>query len=381
MTMATKTKAPGSLPIDQVAAQVVAECRSDKLCEARIRSMAAIVATLKGKCDVQRAADLERGDIHDRFDAANAHYAESTRRRLRLTFHALLRRAHKRGLIGKPDLPTVSHYQPYERRSTPLPVDDIERLGRHLATTLKTWQDHRRFALASACVLGKQNVGRWLRLRTEDLKEMGAGKVRLIGQLHKGSRLPSDFVPIPVKLGEILEESTRHTKCDWVFPNAARTGPWFEGTKEMPILARRALQRAARDAGIERWSEMTFESLARFGREFPDRAAEWPYTRPGPATSSETPLPVIRLDGPGDPVFVDGRRERALDVYEHRVINALLDAGPDGLGFEEMSDRCGRGGWRKTFTRLASDPVWAPMLRAPKSARNRYRLLAIREAA
>jgi hypothetical protein len=102
-------------------------------------------------------------------------------------------------------------------------------------------------------------------------------------------------------------------------------------------------------------------------------------TRPGPATSPGlATLPRIRLGDPGEPSFIDGRRVRALDEYETRVIDELLKAGDDGLSFEEMNGRCG-GGWRRAFSRLEGYRDWGRLLVRAGKSWGRYKIMAVRD--
>ena len=57
-------------------------------------------------------------------------------------------------------------------------------------------------------------------------------------------------------------------------------------------------------------------------------------TRQESATSPNGPKHTIRLGGPGEPTFIDGSAVKPLTRSQHKLIDALLEAGTDGMSSE-----------------------------------------------
>ena len=89
----------------------------------------------------------------------------------------------------------------------------------------------------------------------------------------------------------------------------------------------------------------------------------------------EFPFPPVVLRGPLLKPLVLGVEAVRLTDAQYDVIQALLDAGPNGLGKDELDQSSGRTEARKILTRLRdSDSQWAKVIRMAGKRGYRYRL-------
>ncbi len=99
---------------------------------------------------------------------------------------------------------------------------------------------------------------------------------------------------------------------------------------------------------------------------------------PSPASGPTVPIcptPAIILRGQGEKPIVLGKEKAVLTKPQYTLVQALRDAGDDGLTKDQLERRCG-GGARSTLERLRkSDPAWAKVLPMPRKAGVRYRIL------
>jgi hypothetical protein len=93
-----------------------------------------------------------------------------------------------------------------------------------------------------------------------------------------------------------------------------------------------------------------------------------------PSDPNRKPRQVV-LQGPNDPPLVCGREKRPLTRPQYDVVNALLEAGEDGLAKDQLDKRSGHGDARKILERLAkSDDDWNAVIEFPGVAGRGYRI-------
>lgn len=90
------------------------------------------------------------------------------------------------------------------------------------------------------------------------------------------------------------------------------------------------------------------------------------------ATTSRT----VILGRPGDPVTVLVKLKPRLTLAQYHVVQALLNAGDNGLTKDQLDINSGHSHARKILKRLAcSDPDWAAVIQMPGISGRRYRIL------
>lgn len=87
------------------------------------------------------------------------------------------------------------------------------------------------------------------------------------------------------------------------------------------------------------------------------------------------PGPVVVLRGEGVPPLVFGRPvSKALNEGQYAAVQALLDAGPDGLDKNELEGQVPYGGVRGTIDRLSKKAEWKGAIVMGGAAYGRYRI-------
>jgi hypothetical protein len=85
--------------------------------------------------------------------------------------------------------------------------------------------------------------------------------------------------------------------------------------------------------------------------------------------------PNVVLRGFGDPPIVRGKVKPRLTWAQYHVVNALLEAGDEGLTKDRLDAVSGHSEARKILQRLHdSDPDWAAVIQMPGRPGLRYRL-------
>ena len=93
-----------------------------------------------------------------------------------------------------------------------------------------------------------------------------------------------------------------------------------------------------------------------------------------PATSPEN-APSVVLNRFGDQPIVHDKVKPPLTWAQFHVIQALLDAGNDGLTKDHLDVQSGHNEARKILKRLHdSDPDWAAVIHMPGIPGRRYRV-------
>ena len=87
------------------------------------------------------------------------------------------------------------------------------------------------------------------------------------------------------------------------------------------------------------------------------------------------PGPVVILRGQGVPPLVFGKPvSKALNEGQYVAVQALLDAGPDGLNKTELEGQVPYGGVRGTIDRLSKNAEWKGAILMGGAAYGRYRI-------
>ena len=87
------------------------------------------------------------------------------------------------------------------------------------------------------------------------------------------------------------------------------------------------------------------------------------------------PGPVVILRGQGVPPLVFGKPvSKALNEGQYAAVQALLDAGPDGLNKTELEGQVPYGGVRGTIDRLSKNAEWKGAILMGGAAYGRYRI-------
>jgi hypothetical protein len=96
---------------------------------------------------------------------------------------------------------------------------------------------------------------------------------------------------------------------------------------------------------------------------------------PAPAVAVACLHCAVGLHGPGQPPTVLGQPMPILSDARYTVVEALIEAGPEGLSKDQIEIKVNSAA-RKTLKKLAeSDPRWAKVIQLPGLPGMRYRLL------
>jgi hypothetical protein len=280
---------------------------------------------------------------------------------------AILRCGVKLGILSSaPNLPETfqSRDVPARRKASLSPAGD-KRFEDYLTARLEEWDIHRFYVLYRLIRDTGISATAAIELRRRRDLDLAAGTIQpreRAGVYRKGTGPP---VTIPDDLKHIINAWLPRAGRNFVVPNKGKTGPWRGKGHGGPF---EELKRIALAAGIK--SNITFGAVRRYHAE---------HVAPQPATSPDPSWPLIRLDGPGKPVFIDGKKKPPLRQGPYDVISALFGAGGGGLDEEKLRKRSGRGGWWRMLKALAADPDWARILIFPGAPWGRYRIEARRE--
>lgn len=323
---------------------------------------------------VKTTAELEAIDIADRTSKANPYQRERSRNWLTGTSNAILRRGHELGLLKTlPPLPTVNSKGrlPKGDRTNP----PSRALFDRLLETLKaddTWEGLRLLVLVMIVALAGIPLRPALAVLVTDV-DLAAGVIWIRKTSGWAAPLPRResqtkriAIAIPACIIPALRRWLPQTGCEWLFPGLKRKGPWpIPGSWAGSPLG--ALRAACTRAGIKKG--ITFESLRRFFKENAETAV--PMGRPAPAEHT------IQVGAAGEPTTIDGQSVKPLTAPQRAIIEALLNAGEDGLSEGEIRDLTSRGGARNTLVRLKkSDPLWDAIVVLPGIPHGRYRIAA-----
>jgi hypothetical protein len=128
----------------------------------------------------------------------------------------------------------------------------------------------------------------------------------------------------------------------------------------------RGLCEALRD-DEERWTKCEHEQPAT------------PVQRAGPAAAQTEPAPPassVVLSGQGKRPMVLGKPKPVLTHARYNVVQALVQAGADGLSLDDLERKSGHADARKILKRLAAqDEDWRAVISFPGQAHRRYRIM------
>jgi|GEM_PF-3467393 len=83
----------------------------------------------------------------------------------------------------------------------------------------------------------------------------------------------------------------------------------------------------------------------------------------------------VLLAGPGESPVVDGVRQGVLTKARYNVVQALLDAGPQGLSKDQLVKKSGHGSAVNILKQLAGlNSAWKQVIRLPQTAGMGYAL-------
>jgi len=92
-----------------------------------------------------------------------------------------------------------------------------------------------------------------------------------------------------------------------------------------------------------------------------------------PDEPDEPQSPVI-LVGQGEQVIVNGEPKDTLTEAQYNVVQALLEAGSNGLSKDQLVQKSGHGDAVRVLKRLASDSDWASVIGLAGKPGGRYRI-------
>jgi integrase len=384
--MATKTKArtPARrssrrrVPIAELRDWVLGWRREEGYHDETIRQDRQNFRVLEERLGVKWADELEDPDVIRRLDDTIESRNLHTRRSRLATLQSSLNRAARCGrLRSVPRFPDVVRLQtpkmPKAARSRPPAPASADGTLAYLAERAPESRDDARLhaLVATVCWAGV-GLTQAIRLRVRDV-DLAARTMRLTGTRTRRERdgAPTTLIRLDPRLVAILSRWVPLAESAWLFPNARRTGPF---RKREALAALKAAAHAARAKGV------TFESLRRY---FLETAALMIPAEPEPPAAPPEPTHTIRLGGPGEPTYIDGRRvKKPLTKKQHALVSALLEAGRDGLTADEFPAKTQQGGWRQTLLKLKrSDRLWDAIIVFPGPAHGAYRLAAKAAAA
>ncbi len=90
------------------------------------------------------------------------------------------------------------------------------------------------------------------------------------------------------------------------------------------------------------------------------------------AAPNAQPTPSVVLGRPGEPCTVNGKQKRALTDGQHAVVQALIDAGEQGMKKDSIQGV--RASALRMLDDLRADPDWATVIVKPGQTNGRYRI-------
>jgi len=82
----------------------------------------------------------------------------------------------------------------------------------------------------------------------------------------------------------------------------------------------------------------------------------------------------VKLNGPTEPVLINGREYPKLTAAQYAVVEVLLDAGEQGLATDKLKEQSGHGDAVKILKRLSQKDGWNHVIHLPGTPGNHYRI-------
>ncbi len=196
---------------------------------------------------------------------------------------------------------------------------------------------------------------------TEPVTSVAALTQYLVGQIDRWSQAES----------RSSGATPPDAKEEWrVLDNVQSTLAWFH---------RRELIRSLPNVPALKRTKLNAGRCAEILRQWLDELVRSPVTsqsNPDGQDDSTRRVCYVVLRSKGDKPLIHGREVSPVTYTQHDVLQALIDAGSDGLSLRELEKRSGHGSARNVLGNLASkSSVWKQVILLPGAPGRRYRLL------
>lgn len=346
---------PDHVPIAQFRSEVIAEYSKRPVGPEALRAMGRALDVLSKTPGVATTADLVSSDLIARFLAAGGWTKPTSRIYYERRIHSARRIAVDLGYIPERLSNKIKENDKYDKyiNDYVLSIEELKTAFNKISNHENSWTRHRVYAVASTVFYAGLNLAEALLIKVEDV-DLPGRSIILIDRRHVLRPRQTRRVDVPGPLSAILADWLPQTASAWAFPYCERVRRQIRFDRpatRVPLV--RDLRAAAAAADLPGFS---FRSLRKLRERL--HPQELPDFRPlvvpdaGPSTSHWA-AGWVELRDRDDPPIVGGRSvDYLLSDKQHDLIQALLDAGPDGLTGDALKWKANAGGARTTFNYL-----------------------------